>query len=699
MLTSLLGVLLMIVGFGVLIFVHELGHFIAAKWAGIRTEAFAVGMGPVVASWRMGIGAVVGSTERKVVARTGKRAAELTDEELIRHGIGETEYSLRWLPIGGFVKMLGQEDANPNAVSDDPRSYNMRPIGKRMVVVSAGVIMNVILAIALFMTAFMVGVRFEAPVIGYVPPTTPAGLTMPANAASLGITEPGLRPGDRVRAIDGDPARTFADLQIATAMARPGRSITVEVDRRGIPEPVRFELLPVVGAETGLLSIGVTPGRSNRLYEQGFDEIRGYLVDAGIGGVGPGLRLVEADGFPIETFDELGPVVDASNGTPVRTVWRSDEEADQPVTVVENLRVEPAYEELWYPGPQGPTPDEGLLGLSPRVRIQQVLPGSPNEDVLRAGDVILRAGGIDFPRRSQFKNVVQTQPGVDLPLVVARDGVRRDVTVEVNRSGAIGVMLAHDETPATAEPLADVLGGPSSDGELIPTAIAGLDLLGGTRIDAVGGQAIASWPELRAALRTQTEAALNAGTGVTLPLAVTHPTPGTPAGTVPLTLTADQVASLHALGWRSGLDGAFFQPVHTTLSAGGNPITAIQMGFGETHKMIVMTYLTIDRLFRGSVGVKQLRGPVGIIDLGAKILPRGFMWFIFFLGMISVNLAVLNFLPIPIVDGGLFLFLIYEKIKGQPPSLRFQNAATIVGLCLIGTVFIVTFYNDIMRLL
>jgi regulator of sigma E protease len=67
--------------------------------------------------------------------------------------------------------------------------------------------------------------------------------------------------------------------------------------------------------------------------------------------------------------------------------------------------------------------------------------------------------------------------------------------------------------------------------------------------------------------------------------------------------------------------------------------------------------------------------------------------------MISVNLAVINFLPLPIVDGGLFLFLVYEKLRGRPPSLQFQNAATIVGICLIGGLLVVTFYNDIVRIL
>ena len=116
-LVSLYNLALIIFGFGVLIFVHELGHFLAAKWAGIRTEGFAIGMGPVMASWRKGIGLALGSTGGKVKEKTGKLPADLTDEELTRHGMGETEYSLRWLPIGGFVKMLGQEDAKPGAVS------------------------------------------------------------------------------------------------------------------------------------------------------------------------------------------------------------------------------------------------------------------------------------------------------------------------------------------------------------------------------------------------------------------------------------------------------------------------------------------------------------------------------------------------------------------------------------------------------
>ena len=71
--------------------------------------------------------------------------------------LGETEYRLNWIPLGGYVKMLGQDDLKPNAEADDPRAFNRQSIGKRMVIVSAGVVMNVILAAIGFMVLFLMG--------------------------------------------------------------------------------------------------------------------------------------------------------------------------------------------------------------------------------------------------------------------------------------------------------------------------------------------------------------------------------------------------------------------------------------------------------------------------------------------------------------------------------------------------------------
>ncbi len=164
-------------------------------------------------------------------------------------------------------------------------------------------------------------------------------------------------------------------------------------------------------------------------------------------------------------------------------------------------------------------------------------------------------------------------------------------------------------------------------------------------------------------------------------------------------LAADEVIALHELPWFSELPLSLFEPLYMTMTAHGNPIRAVVMGFQETRKVVVMTYLTLDRLIRGSVGVEQIRGPVGIVHIGAKVADRGMTYLLFFLGIISVNLAVINFLPIPIVDGGLFLFLVYEKLKGRPPPLAFQNAATLAGVAMIATALLVVTWNDLMRLI
>ena len=107
-------------------------------------------------------------------------------------------------------------------------------------------------------------------------------------------------------------------------------------------------------------------------------------------------------------------------------------------------------------------------------------------------------------------------------------------------------------------------------------------------------------------------------------------------------------------------------------------------------------------------GVQQSRhtiplGPANdyesiLIDLGGKVARAGLVDFIFFMAIISANLAVINFLPLPIVDGGLMVFLIIEKIKGSPVSLRIQVATQMIGLFLIIGVFLFVTFNDVIRI-
>ncbi len=718
MIQTLFNILLIVIGFGVLIFIHELGHFLAAKWAGIRAEAFAVGMGPVAMAWRKGIGLRFSSTERDVDARLRQHFdakgvsldMEQGDRIALRKqvyqamddlGIGETEYSLRWLPIGGFVKMLGQEDANPNAVSDDPRSYNMRPIGKRMVVVSAGVIMNLILAIILFIIAFMVGVRFPAAVVGDVSPLLAAGRTMPVNAASAGVTAAGLLPGDRVISIDGSPAKTFADIQIAAAMARPESVLQFIVERPGVSEPLTFRLEPRKDPATGLLGIGIAPGASTKLAaDDSTEAIAALLERLGLAGVQPGMTLLSVNGADITTFGQVAHAARNSHGQALRTQWASiDQRGERGPTIDATLNVFPDFEQYRQ---RETSADDGLAGFSHLMRVARVPDDSRNKDVLRTGDVLVRIADVPFPRQSQVYDTLRKHRRSDIDVIVLRDGEQVPVTCHVNKNGQLRIEIAPAEDMLiTAQPVSRFAryrtDDPTKTEEVsTPAGRLGLFSTGGTRIVAVGEREVQTWAELREAITDATSAAIDSESGAKVELTVVPPPVGSSRETVMMDMTADEVRRLHGLGWHVRLPSVAFEPLYTVRK--GSPAQALTMGFEETHKMVMMTYLTIDRLIRGSVGVDQLRGPVGIVHIGTKVAREGFMYLLFFLGMISVNLAVINFLPLPIVDGGLFLFLVYEKIKGRPPSLAFQNIATVVGLLIIGTLFVVTFYNDVLRL-
>ena len=685
------NVLLIVLGFSVLITVHELGHWLAAKWAGIRTEGFAVGMGPVVVSWRKGFGFRFGSGDTEFRTRFGKAAIEMDRTELDRLGLGETEFSIRALPLGGFVRMLGQDDANPAAISDRSGSYQRCPVGKRMVVVSAGVVMNLLLAALLFLFAFMVGVRFEAPIAGGSVPGSPASKAMAIGAAAAGTegVEPGIRPGDRIERARGSDAWTFSDVMIAAAMAKPGVPVEFDVRREGVADALRFTILPERDPVTGLLSVGILPSTSGTLTAEPESEqiVLERLAAVGLdaAGVRPGMTVTSANGQPIATYDQLAAAARASGGRPVSTTWTSADGAGFSATVP----VEPTFPRLNYPASEGRPGDfeEGVLGLVPLVEFGSVLETSPNRELLREGDLVLEAAGEAGPRRADLLAAIRARAGKSVPLVLERDGERISVDATVDRDGRIGVgILPAISTTRIARPMASVADGDGSR----PTPVAGHGIFPLSTVTAVDGTPVSDWAGL---LRTVAEARA-AGRG-TVTIEVREPMQGT---VEPLELDLASAGSLADVGFVPAIPGWIFDPDYVTLTAGGDPLKAITMGFEQTRKLVLLTYLTLDRLVRGSVGVDQLHGPVGIVHLGTKVADRGLMYLVFFLAMISVNLAVLNFLPLPIVDGGLFLYLVYEKLTGRPPSIAFQNAAGVAGLALLGALFLVTFYNDLARL-
>ncbi|MBC8201694.1 MAG: site-2 protease family protein [Planctomycetes bacterium] len=677
---SLINMLLIVLGFGFLIGIHELGHFIAAKWAGIRTNAFAIGMGPQLFSYRKGIGVCYKSTSPKVIARFGKDASSMSDSELATNGLSETEYSLRILPIGGFVSMLGQEDGNPDAVSQDPRSYNMCTIGKRMIVVSAGVVMNMLLACFLFLVCFQVGVNFEAPVIGMIIPDSPA-----ATVSAEGFENNPIQPGDTVVVVDGKPAKTFTDVQIAGAMAKPGSPVVLDVKREGVDSLLRYIVTPASISQEGLLELGLYPASSLRLRsgDSGKAVIQSLHAEPNLLVLQEGMQMLTADGKPVEVWSQFNDIVQAANGNQVETTWNIQGES---LEVVVKAQPVLSVQMLVDVSPSAPQNYErGLLGLSPLTEIATVLPSSANAGLFNSGDIVLKAGSIEAPRMAQLRNYLAMQPDGDLPIIVKRDDRTIELTSHI-QSGKLGVLLVDALTvPIIAQPMQQEMIG----NETVDTPIAHLQLLGGSKILSINGTLVSNWTQIRKAL-------VASGSAATIELV--SPIQGNQKANIQVPISIKEQEELAGLLWSSPLAMQMFDPIYVTRSSGGNPLKALAMGFDETVDMLVMTYLTLDRLMRRSVGVEQLRGPIGIVHIGSKIADRGISYLFFFLAIISVNLAVLNFLPLPIVDGGLFLYLLYEKMFKKPPSIAFQNAAAVLGLGLIATLFLVTFYNDIARL-
>ena len=214
-----------IIVIGLLVFFHEFGHFIAAKKANMLVEEFALGFGPAI--W------------------SKKR--------------GETQYSLRAVPLGGFCKMAGEmpadeetekelEEENPKLkeAREEGRLFYQKPSWQRFIVIAMGPIMNFVLAILLLASVFVI---FGLPV--EPSDSTRIGDVIPQNPAA----EAGLRAGDRIIAIDGTPVDHW-DEMAAIISAHPEEEITVRIDRRG--EEFSVSLAPKIG-EDGSGAIGIYP--------------------------------------------------------------------------------------------------------------------------------------------------------------------------------------------------------------------------------------------------------------------------------------------------------------------------------------------------------------------------------------------------------------------------------------------------------
>jgi regulator of sigma E protease len=696
---TVLDLLVVVLGFGLIVFLHECGHFFAARWAGIRVLAFALGFGPAVASYRKGMGLRRGTTEPAYRALLIK-AEESGDDSALK-GISPTEYRFNALPLGGYVKMLGQDDLDPCAVSKAPDSYQNCKPWKRMVVISAGVVMNIITAAVLFVAVFMIGLKVEPPVVGGIAPGSPAAQATPLDA---GIETVGLEPGDTIASINGRPPNTFADVRVGVAMTARDTPVELLVDRPGVDAPLRFEVVPEVSAFDGLLSIGIDAPMSLTISPIAGPDGDALPESTGLKGVTPGSRIVAADDAPISTPAELDAIFAESNGQPVAVTIETD---SQTLTRTINPRADMQIGIVPGSDEAALTVIEHLLGLTPVIRIADRQDAVTEQGIkagLEPGDIFASLDGIEFPSLIEGIRRIRASRGRDISIVVLRevDGVQQRVTLTapVSSKGRIG--FAPDDTASldtlVALPPLEVRALDEEDFSSPPAAE--IITAPGQRIVLVNGEPVANFTDIRNALQRATIDAAASGTGATVDLTIELPIidANRPRTVRQWHLSAKDITDLHALSWSPPFNSSVFEPEQIILKASG-PGQAISFGLSETRRVLVMTYVTFARLFERTVKIEHLKGPVGIAHIGTLLAGRGFVWVMFFMAVISVNLAVINFLPLPIVDGGQFLMLVYEQIRGRPVPIAFQNVVTMAGLLLIVSLFLVVTFNDVRNLL
>ncbi|MFH1107838.1 MAG: RIP metalloprotease RseP [Planctomycetota bacterium] len=800
--------LVMLLGFSVIVFVHELGHFAVAKWAGVRVQTFAIGFGREIAGFTR----------------------------------GETRYSFNILPLGGYVKMLGQEDfddkSNELRFKDDPRSFLNKPVGHRMAIVSAGVIMNTVFACLLFMVVFLMGMEAVAPRVDFIAPDSPA-------------EKAGLLPGDLVREINGERMLEFSEVRFAVALSPLHEPIEFIVERGGaVQRPLYIKpeyQAPETTRDFQRQVVGILPGVTREIVAVGPEIDTSKPDQPHVGDV-----LVEVDGVPAtdDNASEIFNTLVYSRGN----IYVERKDPKHPAAPPKRVQVLIPPLLSLYPADSQDPGSVSVLGLTPLPRFGQVDPrGRAALAGIDVGDTILRWDDLSYPTMAVVARAVRDRAEWDIPFRVRKAGGRvvdGFVRPKRNKRGAATIQASCRPAESSARPsdgpqaqFVDVrrggiaaeagveagdlvvrcnevdnptsgavnraIGGgvgqavaltlrkgsgrvvqtylqpqapgaidatftlvaddflqtgdivPTINGRPSPAAEAGIPA--GATITAVNDVAVSRWRDLIAVLQKDagttvqlsyldstkakrvvpfrvpqtlhsllgvgpearivkidgretvaaqtargtenltvryhegTRAILTELIGRTNVPVEYRENPLAPLETKNLEVTADMVDPwVGRIAFSPNID----VDVQRTLLKGENALDAVWIGIHKTYYFIRMVYRTMQRMFfTRTLSLEQMSGPLGIIDMGGQIARTGLVQFLFFLAMISANLAVINFLPLPIVDGGLMIFLIIEKIKGAPVSLRIQVATQMIGLFLIVGLLLFVTYQDVVRML
>lgn len=745
---TLFALALVVLGLGFMIFIHELGHFVAAKWCDVHVETFSIGFGPAIpgCQWQR----------------------------------GETTYKIAMIPLGGYVKMVGE---NPDAdeVEDDPRSFKNKTVGQRMLIISAGVIMNVICGFVCFMIVYSFHGRERPPgVIGTVEAGSPA-------------YERGMQRGQEIKEIGSgyflsakDPY--FDDLQIIVALSGWDEPVPITFGFPG-QRPVSTEIIPRRDEKDSRPMIGVAPAKTLELWPKRYAGDREVPVirDSAAARAEPPLQLgdtIIATTDPRHP-DQIKPLPsDPRNPGGAQLDFfafqdRMHELAGEKVTVrvrradgaVADIQLPPQY--IYRLGLRmkmgrvakvrsnspaqraeviGSKRADKSPGLKPNDIIDAVIVTRP-EDGLRmrwqstrprpdseerwarnlATAAVGHIAGIEDAEAIWLTDegieIVQVLDPVRLPFDLDRWARKQAVTPKPDWSVRLRVRRENPETHKMDDQLTLRAewqhSGPFEEAVTLqlssPMDLPGLGLA--YYVDTTIQETYPNSPAAEADLKPgdviKAVRFYDAGAKPDDP-----PKPdrwmelgpeqwahvfwvlqGIEVHKVDLRIEregpARQEISLVAKpdeSWPADQRGLIFMN-DMRLQKGDTFSEALALAWRDTYLSIPRIYMQIRSLLNRRLAAENIGGPIRIAETAYRVASQDVFFYIWLLGMLNINLAVINFLPIPVLDGGHMVFLIYEKLRGKPPSESVRVAATYVGVILILSLLVFATYNDISGLL
>ncbi|MDA1142223.1 MAG: RIP metalloprotease RseP [Planctomycetota bacterium] len=631
---SIFFIIQVVLGFGMLIFVHELGHFLVAKWVGIRVEKFSLGFGPTI----------FGFTR------------------------GDTEYVISYIPLGGYVKMAG-EMAIPG---EDPKLdefFGKKP-WERAAVIIAGPAMNIIFAIPAAMLVYLIGIN---------QPSTLVGVAENSVAARAGIPD-----GSRITAIDGQMVLSFPEVRLRLMLADFGTEHTISyLDPEGLTQT------KTVKADEDSKDIGFGPYSGTTIWDV---EPESPSAKAGLR---RGDRITQIDGQDMTRWPAILEYIETNPGKEVSLVYE---------------RTKPS--ENQHPSYEAPTTVKATISRSKVVDFGterqdfalaaagKLMPGGPAEKAgIKKDDLILEIGGEKIENWSEMHRKVQNSLGKKQAFKVRRGDKIIEVDITPMPSPAnpeIGIIGIHSGPWGSK-----VLG---TTNEEDPTAPAGL--LSGDLMVGVDGLDFSGekqpfksrWKkklggdEVNDATRWVDSAMFQnyvaSKKGKEIKLTVLRADAAGELQTHIIAVTPKEIEKGDL-----GLQPGAFETVFRQYGFAG----AVGQSFAETRKIVFDTGLSFYRLFTGGISLKNIGGPIGISTALFYKAQEGFTEFVHLLVIISINLALINLLPIPILDGGHLLLMAIEKIKGQPVKEKTMAIAQYVALAFLLALVVFATRNDIVN--